>query len=366
MATFGTRNNAVSKEQPLVDFNKVKEKIIGQDRVLDLLIKSMTKIKYRNFANQSNGRRVGPLFSAFLAGPTGVGKTETVYEIANIMHKGSNHVLRVDCAEFQSEHEVARLIGAPPGYLGHRETQPLLSQARINAVASENCQYSIILFDEFEKAARSLQRLLLGVLDSGTMRLGDNNQVNFERCLIFFSSNIGSHEAVRKERNFITGEMEEKSPYSESALLPILKKTFPPEFIGRLDFTGFYDKITPFFDKIFDKLLSEYIQSLGVGVAMSSRVRTITSDIYLPEISVTPAVYERVKEECNFTDFGARILKKYIFSEIFSPIMDVLIEEGYLETGAFTVGGSNRDFTEVKKIKIGCKKKGISVELVNG
>ena len=100
-----------------------------------------------------------------LLGPTGTGKTRTVEALAEVLHGSQRNILRVDCGEFQMEHEVAKLIGAPPGYLGHRETQPMLTQQKLGAISSEGCGLSLVLFDEIEKAAPSMTRLLLGVLD---------------------------------------------------------------------------------------------------------------------------------------------------------------------------------------------------------
>src|SRR5579872_860438 len=133
-----------------------------------------------------------------LLGPTGTGKTRTVEALAEVLHGSSRHLLRVDCGEFQMEHEVAKLIGAPPGYLGHRETQPMLTQQKLNAVTSEKCSLSLVLFDEIEKAAPSLTRLLLGVLDKGVLRLGDNSTVNFEKSLVFLTSNLGAREMMKE------------------------------------------------------------------------------------------------------------------------------------------------------------------------
>src|SRR5262245_51309385 len=131
-----------------------------------------------------------------LLGPTGTGKTRTVEVLADTLHTSERNLLRVDCGEFQMEHEVAKLIGAPPGYLGHRETQPMLSQQKLSSVTSEASNLSLILFDEIEKAAPSMTRLLLGVLDKATLRLGDNSTVNFERSMIFLTSNLGA-DAMR-------------------------------------------------------------------------------------------------------------------------------------------------------------------------
>src|SRR5258708_3514052 len=133
-----------------------------------------------------------------LLGPTGTGKTRTVEALAEVLHGSERSLLKVDCGEFQMEHEVAKLIGAPPGYLGHRETQPMLTQQKLSSVMSEGCNLSLLLFDEIEKAAPSMTRLLLGVLDKAVLRLGDNTTVNFERTLIFLTSNLGA-EAMRRE-----------------------------------------------------------------------------------------------------------------------------------------------------------------------
>src|SRR6516162_7389340 len=141
------------------------------------------------------GRPVGVFL---LLGPTGTGKTKTIEALADVLHGSEKNLLKVDCGEFQMEHEVAKLIGAPPGYLGHRETQPMLTQQKLNSVTSEKCSLSLVLFDEIEKAAPSMTRLLLGVLDKGILRLGDNTQVNFEKSLVFLTSNLGAREMLRE------------------------------------------------------------------------------------------------------------------------------------------------------------------------
>jgi len=118
-------------------------------------------------------------------------KDETVEALAEVLHGSERNLLRIDCGEFQMEHEVAKLIGAPPGYLGHRETAPILTQQKLTSVTSERSNLSLVLFDEIEKAAPSMTRLLLGVLDKASLRLGDNSTVNFEKSLIFLTSNLG-------------------------------------------------------------------------------------------------------------------------------------------------------------------------------
>src|ERR1700682_4807551 len=173
---------------------QLSRKVVGQPAAGEIII---PYIQMFQAGLAPEGRPVGIFL---LLGPTGTGKTKTVEALAEILHGSEKNVLKVDCGEFQMEHEVAKLIGAPPGYLGHRETQPLLTQQKLSAVTSEGSNISLILFDEIEKAAPSMTRLLLGVLDKATLRLGDNSTVNFERSMIFLTSNLGG-DAMRKELN---------------------------------------------------------------------------------------------------------------------------------------------------------------------
>ena len=170
----------------------LSQRLVGQPSVIAVLVPYVEMYRARL---TPEGRPAGVFL---LLGPTGTGKTKTVEALADVLHGSSKKLLKVDCGEYQMEHEVAKLLGAPPGYLGHRETQPLLTQQKLSAASSESCDLSIVLFDEIEKAAPSLVQLLLGVLDKGTLRLGDGTQVNFEKSMIFLTSNLGaramSHE----------------------------------------------------------------------------------------------------------------------------------------------------------------------------
>src|SRR5262249_54527118 len=181
---------------------QLTQKVVGQPAVSDVII---PYIQMFQAGLAPEGRPVGVFL---LLGPTGTGKTKTVEALAEVMHGSEKNLLKVDCGEFQMEHEVAKLIGAPPGYLGHRETQPILTQQKLNSVTSEKCPLSIVLFDEIEKAAPSMTRLLLGVLDKAILRLGDNTSVNFEKSMVFLTSNLGAKELgkfLRPDFGFITG-----------------------------------------------------------------------------------------------------------------------------------------------------------------
>src|SRR5579862_5333434 len=173
--------------EPVEDLTAIlSQKVVGQPAVTRVIV---PYIQMFQAGLAPEGRPVGVFL---LLGPTGTGKTKTVEALAEVLHGSEKNLLKVDCGEFQMEHEVAKLIGAPPGYLGHRETQPMLNQAKVNSVASEQSDISLILFDEIEKAAASMSRLLLGILDKATLRLGDNTTVSFDKSLVFLTSNLGA------------------------------------------------------------------------------------------------------------------------------------------------------------------------------
>ena len=170
----------------------LSSKVVGQPAATRVIV---PYIQMYQAGLAPEGRPVGIFL---LLGPTGTGKTKTVEALAEVLHGSEKNILKIDCGEFQMEHEVAKLIGAPPGYLGHRETQPMLTQQKLNGVTTEKCNLSLVLFDEIEKAAPSMTRLLLGVLDKGILRLGDNTVVNFEKSLVFLTSNLGAREMMRE------------------------------------------------------------------------------------------------------------------------------------------------------------------------
>jgi ATP-dependent Clp protease ATP-binding subunit ClpA len=195
----------------------------------------------------SPGRPIGNLL--FL-GPTGSGKTRLVEATAESLVGDARAVIKIDCAEFQHSHEIAKLIGSPPGYLGHRETHPLLSQEVLNQHHTDRMKVSFVLFDEIEKASDALWNLLLGILDKATLTLGDNRRVDFSRALIFMTSNLGASEmnsilrpnlgfaAGAGERNQAAGVVDESlSGKVMRAGVEAARRKFTPEFMNRIDKT---------------------------------------------------------------------------------------------------------------------------------
>lgn len=222
----------------------LSQKVVGQPAATRVIV---PYVQMFQAGLAPEGRPVGVFL---LLGPTGTGKTKTVEALAEVLHGSEKNVLKVDCGEFQMEHEVAKLIGAPPGYLGHRETQPMLTQQKLNAVTSEKCALSLVLFDEIEKAAPSMTRLLLGVLDKGILRLGDNSTVNFEKSLVFLTSNLGAREMMREinpEFGFQSvkpAEREDLTSKLQAIALVAVRKRFSPEFVNRIDCIITYQPLT--------------------------------------------------------------------------------------------------------------------------
>src|SRR5579875_1290418 len=167
-------------------------KIVGQPNTADRIVPFVQT--YRAGLTPENR----PIGVFLLLGPTGTGNTRTVEVLAEALHGSAQRYLRIDCGEYQRDHEVAKLIGSPPGYLGHRETVPALSKQKPSEATTPECDISLVLFDEIEKAAPSLNRLLLGLLDKGRLSLGDNTTVNFDKSLIFLTSNLGAREMMRE------------------------------------------------------------------------------------------------------------------------------------------------------------------------
>ena len=216
--------------------------IIGQDEAIQQIV----NIYQMNLTGMTAPGR--PIGNFLFLGPTGSGKTRIVEATAEALVKNARAVIKIDCAEFQHSHEIAKLIGSPPGYLGHRETHPLLSQEVLNQYHSETLKLSFVLFDEIEKASDALWNLLLGILDKGTLTLGDNRKVDFSRALIFMTSNLGATEMsslMNPRLGFGAGA---NSQQSQSGIVDeklngklarsgvdAARRKFTPEFINRLD-----------------------------------------------------------------------------------------------------------------------------------
>ncbi len=217
--------------------NALRSLIIGQDPA----IQSLSSLYQIFEAGMIGPDR--PMGTMLFLGPTGSGKTRLVEAIAEVLFGNANALLKMDCAEFQHSHEIAKLIGSPPGYLGHRETSALLTQERLDRHITDRDPFSLVLFDEIEKASDSLWQLLLGILDKATLSLGDNTRVDFSQTIIFMTSNLGAKEMSE----LITGPIgfapgwaareitDDLDQSIHRAAVEAARRRFSPEFMNRID-----------------------------------------------------------------------------------------------------------------------------------
>src|SRR5262245_58889523 len=218
----------------------LKARIVGQQNA----VRQLSGI-YQTFLANMNppGRPIGTML--FL-GPTGCGKTRIIEAAAEILFDDANAMVKIDCAEFQHSHEIAKLIGSPPGYLGHRETSPMLTQENVNRTHTNDLKLSLVLFDEIEKASDALWQLLLGILDKATLTLGDNRRVDFSQTIVVMTSNLGAREMselISGGIGFAAGKGVRPAIDSESDLNQKIHRTaveaarrrFSPEFMNRID-----------------------------------------------------------------------------------------------------------------------------------
>src|SRR5579864_4834405 len=298
---------------------ELSSRVVGQRRAMAQIV---PYVHMYQAGLAPEGRPAGVFL---LLGPTGTGKTRTVEALADVLHGSEKQLLRVDCGEFQMEHEVAKLIGAPPGYLGHRETQPLLTQQKLGAVTSESSTLALVLFDEIEKAAPSMTRLLLGVLDKAILRLGDNTVVNFERTLIFLTSNLGA-QSMKKEilpdfgfGSAVPGTGEGTLRKLSSIGLGAVKRKFSPEFVNRIDAVITYQ---PLDANAMEAILDQQIAALERHIAQRLEDQAFTLDL---DASARTFLLARGTSR----EYGARELKRIILRKLTQPLA-AMVEAGLI------------------------------------
>jgi len=307
------------------DFERnLRRRIVGQEPAVE----KVTEI-YQMFLAGLNppGRPVGNLL--FL-GPTGSGKTRVVEAMAECLFGDSRALIKIDCAEFQHSHEIAKLIGSPPGYLGHRETHPLLTQEALNQWHTEKLKISLLLFDEIEKASDSLWQLLLGILDKATLTLGDNRRVDLSQCVIIMTSNLGAGEM----NELITGGMGfgQKPNQIDTRLddkitrtaVDAARRKFSPEFMNRIDKAVVFKTLKP------EHL--EQILEIELGL-VQQRILQATGNAQFV-FSCTARVKKFLLEEGTDTKYGARHLKRAIEKNVVFPLAN-LVATGQLKLGDF-------------------------------
>jgi ATP-dependent Clp protease ATP-binding subunit ClpB len=294
----------------------LRRKIVGQDEAVQAVV-DLYQV-FRAGLN-SPGRPVGNLL--FL-GPTGAGKTRLVEATAEVLFGDPRAVIKVDCAEFQHSHEIAKLIGSPPGYLGHRETHSLITQEALAQYHTEKLKISFLLFDEIEKASDALWQLLLGILDKATLTLGDNRRVDLSQTMIFMTSNLGGGEITE----LMTGGMgfaptvpddsaQRLDEKVERTATEAAKRKFAPEFMNRIDKTI-----------AFHPLRSQQLeQILEIELEMVQRRVFETKRHFL--FRAMPAARKFLLREGTDLKYGARHLKRAIERYLVYPLASLLATE---------------------------------------
>jgi len=295
--------NSSEASSLIQSFNRI---IVGQDEAVEALV-DVVEHHHSGFSDKTR-----PAGSLLFLGPTGTGKTRVVEALAHGLFHNEKAMIKVDCAEFQHSHEIAKLTGSPPGYLGHRETPPLFTQERLNSYQTETLKLGIILFDEIEKASDALWQLLLGILDKATITLGTNAQVDFSNQIIIMTSNLGSTDmskmvdgGIGYQTNAKVGNIDAKL---NTTAINAAKKKFTAEFFNRID------RVI-----VFKTLTKEQIKKV-----LMIELGQVQTRLQLSEIPFLMHVDESVKkailDEGYSAKYGARELRRVIRKRIQSPL----------------------------------------------
>jgi len=302
----------------------LSRKIVGQDQALE----KVAEIYQMFLAGMNAPSR--PVGNLLFLGPTGSGKTRVVEAMAEALFGDARACIKIDCAEFQHSHEIAKLIGSPPGYLGHRETHPLLTQEALNQWHTEKLKLSILLFDEIEKASDSLWQLLLGILDKATLTLGDNRRVDLSSCIIIMTSNLGASEMtslVESGFGFAPKPVQVDNSLDEKinrTAVDAARRKFTPEFMNRID------KVV-----VFKTLRPEHLQRiLEIELGMVQQRVLMASGAHQFVFNCTPKVKEFLLREGTDPKYGARHLKRAIERHLVYPLAN-LVATGQVKLGDF-------------------------------
>jgi ATP-dependent Clp protease ATP-binding subunit ClpA len=308
--------------------DKLSALIVGQERA----VRRVSGLFQIYLAGMNNPSR--PIGTMLFLGPTGSGKTRVVEAASEVLFGEPHAVVKIDCAEFQHSHEIAKLIGSPPGYLGHRETSPMLTQENLDKAHTEDTKLTFVLFDEIEKASDSLWQLLLGILDKATLTLGDNRRVDFSRTVVIMTSNLGAREMSDMISGGIgfaptkSGKPQEDNEIDTKiyrTALEAAKRKFSPEFMNRID------KVVVF------RSLKEHHLRLILDIELTAVQDRITESAGTKFIfECTNPAKEFLLQEGIDLKYGARHLKRSIERFLVYPLSN-LVATQQVETGDFVM-----------------------------
>ena len=308
--------------------DKLSALIVGQERA----VRRMSGLFQIYLAGMNNPSR--PIGTMLFLGPTGSGKTRVVEAAAEVLFGEPHSVVKIDCAEFQHSHEIAKLIGSPPGYLGHRETSPMLTQENLDKAHTDETKLTYVLFDEIEKASDSLWQLLLGILDKATLTLGDNRRVDFSRAVVIMTSNLGAREMsdmISGGIGFTPTKTDQAKEDNEidtkiyRTALEAAKRKFSPEFMNRID------KVV-----VFRSLKEHHLRRiLEIELAaVQDRITESAGTKFIFEC--TEPAKEFLLSEGIDLKYGARHLKRSVERYLVYPLSN-LVATQQVETGDYVM-----------------------------
>ncbi len=304
--------------------DKLTDRIVGQERA----VRRMSGLFQIYLAGMNNPSR--PIGTMLFLGPTGSGKTRVVEAAAEVLFGEPHSVVKIDCAEFQHSHEIAKLIGSPPGYLGHRETSPMLTQENLDKAHTDDTKLTFVLFDEIEKASDSLWQLLLGILDKATLTLGDNRRVDFSRTIVIMTSNLGAREMSDMISGGIgfapgkTGKGQEDNEIDTKiyrTALEAAKRKFSPEFMNRIDKVVVFRSLK---EHHLREILKIELRDVQARITESAGTKFV--------FECTDPAKEFLLKEGIDLKYGARHLKRAIERFLVYPLSNLVATE-QVETG---------------------------------
>ena len=298
-------------------------RIVGQERA----VRRMSGLYQIFLAGMNPPNR--PIGTMLFLGPTGSGKTRVIEAAAEVLFADVNAVVKIDCAEFQHSHEIAKLIGSPPGYLGHRETSPMLTQENLDRMHNDDLKLTLVLFDEIEKASDALWQLLLGILDKATLTLGDNRRVDFSKCMVVLTSNLGARdmaELITGGIGFAPGKGV-KHPDTEvdqkiyRTAVEAARRKFSPEFMNRIDKVVVFRSLK---EHHLRAILDLELQSVQDRIMMSAGTKFV--------FQCSDAAKNMLLQEGIDYKYGARHLKRAIERFLVYPLSN-LVATGQIGLG---------------------------------
>ena len=333
MSTAGVKRVLdLSKRNPNLEplIGKLNTRVVGQPETLRVLV-DMVSVHLSGLGDADK-----PAGNALFLGPTGTGKTLAVEALCEGLVGNKHACIKIDCAEFQHSHEIAKLIGSPPGYLGHRETHPMLTQEALNQFHKPGFELSVLLFDEIEKASDSLWQLLLGILDKASLTLGDNRKVDFRKVLIIMTSNLGAKQMNPKGFGFKPSLVVDVDDAKISTIAKeAAKKHFTPEFMNRLEHVVTFKTLT-----------EEHIRQV-MQIELGRIQQTMLKKAHFV-YQLTDKAKARIMAEGYSTEYGARELKRVLEHYVRLPLSNLIMSGEIADGNAVVIddtGEENFEFS---------------------